>query len=75
MSAVPVSKLRIIAQLIGLRSGAHLWADRFDGDRSDAMFDLQDRITACVVAAIEPTLRIAEIEQLAAEPTEQARRL
>lgn len=55
-------RLRIIAQLIDARSGAHLWADRFDGDRSD-VFDLQDRITACAVAAIEPTLRIAEIER------------
>ncbi|MDV6321144.1 hypothetical protein RVY79_19320, partial [Chromohalobacter sp. HP20-39] len=25
-------RLRIIAQLIDARSGAHLWADRFDGD-------------------------------------------
>ncbi len=55
-------RLRIIAQLIDARSGTHLWADRFDGDRND-VFDLQDRITACAVAAIEPTLRIAEIER------------
>ncbi|WP_441242226.1 winged helix-turn-helix domain-containing tetratricopeptide repeat protein [Tardiphaga sp. 768_D3_N2_1] len=55
-------RLRIIAQLIDARSGAHLWADRFDGDRSD-VFDLQDRITERAVAAIEPTLRIAEIER------------
>lgn len=55
-------RLRIIAQLIDARSGAHLWADRFDGDRSD-VFDLQDRITEHAVAAIEPTLRIAEIER------------
>jgi TolB-like protein len=53
-------RLRIIAQLIDARSGAHLWADKFDGDRSD-VFDLQDRITEQAVAAIEPTLRIAEI--------------
>jgi TolB-like protein/Flp pilus assembly protein TadD len=55
-------RLRIIAQLIDARSGAHLWADKFDGDRSD-VFDLQDRITERAVAAIEPTLRIAEIER------------
>ncbi|WP_441277544.1 winged helix-turn-helix domain-containing tetratricopeptide repeat protein [Tardiphaga sp. 172_B4_N1_3] len=55
-------RLRIIAQLIDARSGAHLWADKFDGDRSD-VFDLQDRITEQAVAAIEPTLRIAEIER------------
>lgn len=55
-------RLRIIAQLIDARSGAHLWADKFDGDRSD-VFDLQDNITERAVAAIEPTLRIAEIER------------
>jgi TolB-like protein/tetratricopeptide (TPR) repeat protein len=55
-------RLRIIAQLIDARSGAHLWADRFDGERHD-VFDLQDRITEHAVAAIEPTLRIAEIER------------
>jgi TolB-like protein/Tfp pilus assembly protein PilF len=55
-------RLRIIGQLIDARSGNHLWADRFDGDRSD-IFDLQDRITEHVVAAIEPTLRLAEIER------------
>ncbi|MET0220339.1 MAG: winged helix-turn-helix domain-containing tetratricopeptide repeat protein [Tardiphaga sp.] len=56
------ARLRIIAQLIDARSGAHLWADKFDGDRND-VFDLQDTITERVVAAIEPTLRIAEIER------------
>lgn len=55
-------RLRITAQLIDARSGAHLWADKFDGDRSD-VFELQDNITERVVAAIEPTLRIAEIER------------
>ena len=44
-------RLRISGQLIDARSGAHLWADRFDGDLSD-VFELQDRITASVVAAI-----------------------
>jgi TolB-like protein/tetratricopeptide (TPR) repeat protein len=55
-------RLRISGQLIDARSGAHLWADRFDGDLSD-VFELQDRITASVVAAIEPTLQFAEIER------------
>ncbi|CAN5509505.1 winged helix-turn-helix domain-containing tetratricopeptide repeat protein [soil metagenome] len=55
-------RLRIIGQLIDARSGNHLWADRFDGNRGD-VFDLQDRITEHVVAAIEPTLRLAEIER------------
>ena len=56
------SRLRISGQLIDAVTGAHLWADRFDGDLTD-MFALQDRITESVVAAIEPTLEIAESER------------
>ncbi|CCE02697.1 winged helix-turn-helix domain-containing tetratricopeptide repeat protein [Bradyrhizobium sp. STM 3809] len=52
-------RLRISGQLIDAGSGAHLWADRFDGDVND-VFALQDRITERVVAAIEPTLEQAE---------------
>ncbi|WP_316227900.1 MULTISPECIES: winged helix-turn-helix domain-containing tetratricopeptide repeat protein [unclassified Bradyrhizobium] len=56
------SRLRITGQLIDTATGAHLWADRFDGDASD-VFALQDSITECVVAAIEPTLELAEAER------------
>ncbi len=55
-------RLRITGQLIDASSGAHLWADRFDGDLKD-VFELQDRITESVVAAIEPALLLAEIER------------
>ena len=55
-------RLRISGQLIDAASGIHLWADRFDGDLND-VFDLQDRITERVVAAIEPTVQLAEIER------------
>ena len=55
-------RVRITGQLIDASSGAHLWADRFDGDLAD-IFDLQDRITENVVGAIEPTLLSAEIER------------
>jgi tetratricopeptide (TPR) repeat protein len=54
--------LRISWQLIDARSGTHLWAERYDSDLSD-IFELQDRITESVVAAIEPTLQFAEIER------------
>ena len=57
------NRLRITAQLVEASSGAHIWADRFEGDVSD-VFDLQDRITESVVGAIEPKLQLAEIERL-----------
>ncbi|SLN45377.1 adenylate/guanylate cyclase domain-containing protein [Oceanibacterium hippocampi] len=56
------NNVRISAQLIEAESGGHLWADRFSGALDD-VFDLQDRITAGVVAAIEPSVRQAEIER------------
>ncbi len=56
------ARLRITAQLIEAETGAHLWADRFDGAFED-VFDLQDKITAAIVGIIEPNLRRAEIER------------
>ncbi|WP_114948325.1 adenylate/guanylate cyclase domain-containing protein [Microvirga calopogonii] len=55
-------KVRITAQLIDATTGAHLWADRYDG-MVDDIFELQDRITASVVGAIQPSIRAAEIER------------
>jgi TolB-like protein len=60
-------RLRFTGQLIDATSGAHIWADRFDGELSD-VFELQDRFTASVVAAIEPVLQLAEIERLKHKP-------
>ena len=45
----------ITGQLIDLITGAHLWADHFDGGLED-VFGLQDKVTASVVGAIEPTV-------------------
>ncbi len=55
-------RLRITAQLIDAATGAHLWADKFDGTLED-VFDFQDRITATVASIVEPTIRWAEIER------------
>src|SRR5262249_13158866 len=43
-------RLRFTGQLIDTTSGAHIWADRFEGELSD-VFGLQDRFTESVVAA------------------------
>ena len=61
--------MRITGQLIDAATGAHLWADRFDGELAD-VFDLQDRVTASVVGAIAPRLEQAEIERAQRKPTE-----
>jgi adenylate cyclase len=62
-------RVRISGQLIEAATGAHMWADRFEGEISE-IFELQDRITANVVAAVEPSLRSAEIERAQRKPTE-----
>ena len=55
-------RVRIAGQLIDASSGAHLWADRFDGVLTD-IFDLQDAIALSVVGAIGPRLMSAEVER------------
>ena len=63
-------RVRITGQLIDAATGAHLWADRFDGALED-IFDLQDQMTASVVGAIAPKLEQAEIERAKRKPTER----
>ena len=63
------NRVRITAQLCDAETGAHVWAGRLDGDLAD-IFDLQDRLTEAVVGAIEPSLRLAEVERARARPTE-----
>jgi len=63
------SRIRIAGQLIDGESGAHLWADRFDGTLED-IFDLQDQVTSSVVGAIAPMLQREEIKRARRKPTE-----
>jgi adenylate cyclase len=62
------NRVRITGQLIDTATGAHLWADRFDGALDD-IFELQDRVASSVVGAIEPRLRSAETERAIRKPT------
>jgi TolB-like protein len=45
------NRVRIAGQLIDTASGAHIWADRFNGTLDD-IFDLQDQVAANVVGAV-----------------------
>ncbi|MBV8578953.1 MAG: adenylate/guanylate cyclase domain-containing protein, partial [Acetobacteraceae bacterium] len=62
------NRVRITAQLIDALSGAHLWADRFDGSLED-VFDLQDKVASSVAGIIEPALQSAETARSANRPT------
>jgi TolB-like protein len=60
-------RLRFTGQLIDATSGGHIWSERFEGDVGNVL-ELQDRFAEAVVAAIEPKLQLAEIEQLNRQP-------
>jgi adenylate cyclase len=66
------NRVRITGQLIDAATGAHLWAERFDGLLDD-IFDLQDRVASSVIGAISPQLERAEIERAQRKPTESLR--
>jgi TolB-like protein/Flp pilus assembly protein TadD len=63
------NRVRIVGQLVDAATGAHLWADRFEGLLQD-IFELQDQVTVNVVGAIGPRLEQAEIERAKRKPTE-----
>jgi len=61
------NRVRITAQLIETVGGAHLWADKYDGSLDD-IFDLQDTITERVAGALQPSIRLAEVERARRKP-------
>jgi adenylate cyclase len=63
------NRVRITGQLIDGSTGAHLWADRFDGDLNH-IFELQDEVSATVANAIAPKLEQAETERSRQKPTQ-----
>ena len=56
------NRVRITVQLVETTGGAHLWAEKYDGALDD-IFDLQDKITEQVAGALQPSIRLAEIER------------
>src|SRR5271154_376345 len=61
-------RVRITGQLIDAVTGAHLWADRFEGSFED-VFELQDKVASSVAGVIEPELQAAETARSAGRPT------
>jgi TolB-like protein/class 3 adenylate cyclase len=62
------NRVRITGQLVDALSGAHLWADRFDGLLED-VFELQDKVALSVAGIIEPALQAAESRRSANRQT------
>ena len=63
------NKIRITAQLINVRDGYHLWAERFDRFVED-IFDLQNEVSQKIVDALKISLTDSERQLLAKKPTD-----
>ena len=61
-------RVRVTAQLIDAATGAHLWAERYDGDIAD-VFGVQDAVTLQIVAALKVRLTPVERAAIAREGT------
>jgi adenylate cyclase len=57
------NRVRVTGQVVEAETGRHVWAERYDRTLDD-IFALQDELTMSVVAAIEPSLRQAEVERV-----------
>ena len=55
-------RIRVSVQLIDAQSGGHLWAERFDRERSD-LFQVQDEISRRVAYSLTRQLNKAELER------------
>ncbi len=66
------NRIRINTQLINVRDGYHLWAERFDRLLED-IFDLQNEVSQKIVDALKISLTESERELLTQKPTDDLR--
>lgn len=63
------NKMRITAQLIDVKTGFHIWAERFDRQVED-IFDLQNEISENITEALKVSLTASEKKSLLKKPTD-----
>ena len=66
------NRIRITAQLISVRDGYHLWAERFDRLVED-IFDVQNEVSQKIVDALKVSLSDTERQLLTQKPTDDLR--
>lgn len=66
------NRIRITAQLIDVRDGYHLWAERFDRLVED-IFDVQNEVSQKIADALKISLSNSEKQLLAKKPTDDLR--
>ena len=64
--------IRVTAQLVDTATDRQLWAERFGGTLDD-VFDVQERMSRAIVAALKVTLSSPEDARLAERPIRDAR--
>jgi adenylate cyclase len=60
-------RIRIVAQLIDVATGAHRWAERYDRELVD-IFAVQDEVARAIVAMLATHVNRAEIERALLKP-------
>ena len=63
------NRIRITAQLVNVRDGYHLWAERFDRLVED-VFDVQNEVSQKIADALKISLTESERQLLAKKPTD-----
>jgi TolB-like protein/cytochrome c-type biogenesis protein CcmH/NrfG len=66
------NRIRITAQLVSVRDGYHLWAERFDRLVED-IFDLQNEVSQKIVEALKISITDSERQLLTKKPTDDLR--
>lgn len=66
------NRIRITAQLLSVRDGYNLWAERFDRMIED-IFDLQNEVSQKIVDALKISLTDSERQALTQKPTDDLR--
>ena len=60
-------RLRVTVQLIDVATDAHIWAERYDRKVED-IFELQDEVTAAIVATLPGRVEAAQRERITRKP-------
>lgn len=55
-------KMRVTAELVEASTGIHVWSRTYDGAWS-GIFDLQDELACSIARAIEPEIRVRELQR------------
>jgi TolB-like protein len=63
------NRVRVSSRLVDAASGAHIWADHFDGALDDSL-DMQDQVASKIAGVLEPAIQAAETARSASRPSE-----